>query len=231
MLHRTNRRLEVMDLTTRLLLQNRAWSEEMIGRHPTFFRQLATGQQPGAFWIGCADSRVPAECITNASPGELFVHRSIANLVSPCDPNVMSALQYAVDVLKVSHVIVCGHQACGGVRAALLSAGDSEDAPSTEGDYLGRHIAPLRALYRRRRHEVDGGPAEAGNEAAIAARVNRLVTVNVSEQVQTLAATKTVREAWARGQPLQLHGWVYGLRDGRLWEVLTLSPEQPALAA
>lgn len=221
-----------MNLTTRLLLENRAWSDEMTGRHPSFFRRLAAGQQPGAFWIGCADSRVPAESITNASPGELFVHRSIANLVSPGDANVMSALQYAVDVLKVGHVIVCGHQACGGVRAALLSVGDSEDRPPEEGDYLGRHIEPLRALYRRRRHEVDGGAVEAGDdEAAIAARVDRLVTLNVSEQVQTLAATKTVQEAWGRGQPLQLHGWIYALRDGRLREVLTLGPEQPALAA
>lgn len=209
-----------MDLTTRLLLQNRAWADEMTSRDPAFFGKLVGGQQPRAFWISCADSRVPAERITNALPGELFVHRSVANLVQPDDTNIMSALQYAIDVLRVPAVIVCGHEGCGGVRAALLQSRERVGEPG-EGDYLGHHIRPLRALYRRRAREIEAGDGCDDTEEGLCERVDRFVALNVAEQVQALAATAPVRRAWERGQPLALLGWVYALRDGRLREVVS----------
>ncbi|AVT13170.1 carbonic anhydrase [Paracidovorax avenae] len=213
-----------MDLTTRLLLQNRAWADEMTSRDPAFFENLVSGQQPRAFWIGCADSRVPAERITNALPGELFVHRSVANLVRPDDTNIMSALQYAIDVLRVPAVIVCGHEGCGGVRAALLQSRERVGEPD-EGDYLGRHIRPLRSLYRRRVQEIEAGENLPDTEQDLCSRVDRFVALNVAEQVHVLSATAPVRQAWERGQPLALLGWVYALRDGRLRQVIALDAE------
>ena len=205
-----------MDLPTRFMLENRAWADEMSARDASFFEHLASGQQPDVFWIGCADSRVPAERITNAAPGELFVHRAVANLVLHDDDSLMSALQYAVDELKVGHVIVCGHDGCGGVRAALMPA--LQGAPGVESSYLARRIRPLRELYRRHRAEVDAA-------AGIAAGVDRLVTLNVAEQVRALARAQVVRDAWQRGQTLRLHGWVYGLQNGRLREVLAIDAD------
>lgn len=212
-----------MDLPTRFLLENRAWADEVERREPAFFDALSSGQQPGVFWIGCADSRVPAERITNAAPGELFVHRSVANLALPHDNSLMSALQYAVDELKVRHVIVCGHDACGGVKAALTMARTTVVEPiraPMESDYLGERIRPLRELYGRHRAEVDGADA-ADDTARLAEQVDRLVALNVRAQVEQLSETSVVRRAWQRGQVLALHGWVYGLRDGRLRELLT----------
>lgn len=218
-----------MDLTTRLMLQNRAWADEMTSRDPAFFENLVAGQQPRVFWIGCADSRVPAESVTNALPGELFVHRSVANLVRPDDPNIMSALQYALDVLQVQYVIVCGHEGCGGVRAALMPA---DSAVPARGDYLAEHLRPLRALYRRRAGEIDG------NTAPILPMTMRSrpgwagsSSLNVADQVHTLAATPQVQRAWQRGQPLRLLGWVYALRDGRLRQVLDIDADSIQLAA
>ena len=206
-----------MDLPTRFMLENRAWADEMSSRDPLFFEALAGGQRPDVFWIGCADSRVPAERITNAAPGELFVHRAVANLVLHDDDSLMSALQYAVDELKVGNVIVCGHDGCGGVRAALTPPPRTD--ADADGSYLARRIRPLRELYRRHRAEVDGAAASADG---IAACVDRLVTLNVAEQVRSLARTQVVRDAWQRGQALHLHGWVYGLQNGRLREVLAI---------
>ena len=216
-----------MDLPTRFLLENRAWADEVERREPAFFDGLSSGQQPGVFWIGCADSRVPAERITNAAPGELFVHRSVANLALPHDNSLMSALQYAVDELKVRHVIVCGHDACGGVKAALMAARAPVVEPvraHAEPDYLGERIRPLRELYGRHRAEVDGGDAS-DELAGLAAQVDRLVALNVRAQVEHLADTGVVRRAWQRGQALALHGWVYGLRDGRLRELTSLDDD------
>lgn len=214
--------LPTLDLPTRFLLENRAWADELDRREPAYFEALSSGQQPGVFWIGCADSRVPAERITNAAPGELFVHRSVANLALPNDNSLMSALQYAVDELKVRHVIVCGHDGCGGVKAALLAARDGAEPSHGEADYLAERIRPLRALYGRHRREIDGGP--------LADEVDRLVAVNVRQQVAQMADTGIVRRAWQRGQALALHGWVYGLRDGRLRELVTQNSESPAEA-
>ena len=215
-----------MDLPTRFMLENRAWADEMSARDASFFEHLAGGQQPDVFWIGCADSRVPAERITNAAPGELFVHRAVANLVLHDDDSLMSALQYAVDELKVGNVIVCGHDGCGGVRAALTP--EPHPAPGTAGpdsSYLARRIRPLRELYRRHRAEVDGAAGAAAPASGIAARVDRLVTLNVAEQVRSLARAPVVRDAWQRGQALRLHGWVYGLQNGRLREVLAIDAD------
>jgi carbonic anhydrase len=220
-----------MDLPARFLLENLAWADEVERREPAFFDALSSGQQPGVFWIGCADSRVPAERITNAAPGELFVHRSVANLALPTDNSLMSALQYAVDELKVRHVIVCGHDACGGVRAALMAARAPVVEPiraHMEPDYLGERIRPLRELYGRHRVEVDSADSghPANDATRLAEQVDRLVALNVRAQVDHLAATGVVRRAWQRGQPLALHGWVYGLRDGRLRELSTLDEDR-----
>ncbi|WP_157269991.1 carbonic anhydrase [Azohydromonas aeria] len=223
-----------MDLPTRLLLENQAWADEIDARAPAYFERMSAGQQPGVFWIGCADSRVPAERIVNAAPGELFVHRSIANLALPDDNSVMSALQYALDVLGVGAVIVCGHDACGGVRAAMLPPAQEEgeevaSLDQARGDYLAERIRPLRRLYRQHRHQVEAAGESLDGDAALAAQVDRLVTLNVVEQVRALAGTALVQRAWQRGQPLRLLGWVYGLRNGRLRQVHAIDAPGVAL--
>jgi carbonic anhydrase len=182
-----------------MLVENVAWSRETVARDPAFFNRLAEGQQPRVLWIGCADSRVPAERITNSQPGELFVHRNIANLVSADDGNVSSVLEYATHVLGVEHVIICGHHCCGGVRAALSPA-----APATP--HVNRRIAPLRELARR-------AASELGQIADFDARADRLAELNVIEQVRALRDTPIIREA---AQKPQVHGWVFGMRDGLL---------------
>ena len=221
-----------MDLPTRFILENRAWADEMTRRDPAFFQRMADGQQPGIVWIGCADSRVPAELITHAVPGELFVHRSIANMVQADDVSLMSALQYAIQVLKVNDVVVCGHDRCGGIRAALLPPPDALEAPvalAGEGrNYLAERIRPLRALYTRHRQEVDiaaGTLSGDIDEAGVIRRVDRLVALNVSHQVRALSSLPVVREAWQSGHPLRLHGWIYGLETGYLRKVLSIDAE------
>lgn len=225
-----------MDQPTRFLLQNRAWADEMQLRDAQFFSRMTQGQQPGVFWIGCADSRVPAESITHAAPGELFVHRSIANMVIADDVSLMSALQYAIQALKVNDVVVCGHDQCGGIRAALMPpemlAAPGGDEGDGDRNYLAERIRPLREFYHRHRGEVDAAGGEtarsmqAASEESVARRVDRLVTLNVAAAVQTLAGTPTVRDAWRNGHPLRLHGWVYGLADGRLRKVMSIDEPQ-----
>jgi carbonic anhydrase len=188
-----------MNRPKRMLLENIAWARETAHADAQFFTRLAQGQSPKVLWIGCADSRVPAESITNANPGDLFVHRNIANLFCPSDDNTMSVLEYAVHVLKVDHVIVCGHYGCGGVRASLLP--QSSDLP-----HVNRRIAPLCALGERHRQELDGF-------SELDARTNRLAELNVLEQVRLLRQTPIVRE---RRTPPLVHGWIFGLHDGLL---------------
>lgn len=186
-----------MTLPRQMLAANAEWAEETTARDPHFFQALAQGQNPLVLWIGCSDSRVPAETITLCQPGDLFVHRNIANLFPPDDDNCSSVLEYAVRVLKVGHVIVCGHYGCGGVRAALLP-------PSPELPHVNRRIAPLRALAHAHRDELDAHRSDD-------ARLNRLAELNVLEQVQRLRDTDIVRE----GQPAPLvHGWIFSLDDG-----------------
>jgi carbonic anhydrase len=180
--------------------QNRAWSERLRRENPDFLPGLSEQQRPEYLWIGCSDSRVPANEIVGLQPGELFVHRNVANVVVHTDLNCLSVLQYAVDVLQVRHVILCGHYGCGGVVAALRGA------PLGLIDNWLRHI---QDVADRHRAELD---ALAGEEV----KVNRLCELNVLEQASNVCRTSVVLEAWQRGQPLAVHGWIYGLRDGLL---------------
>ena len=190
---------ERSDAIKELFASNSAWAARISERDPEFFLKLSAQQSPRYLWIGCADSRVPANEIVDLLPGELFVHRNIANLVVHTDLNCLSVIQFAVDVLKVEHIIVCGHFGCSGVRAAL------------RGDRLGlsdnwlRHVQDVHARHR------DFLSSGSGDD-----EVNRLCELNVIEQVVNVCRTTVVQEAWERGQPLEVHGWVYGLKDGLL---------------
>lgn len=183
-----------------LFENNRAWADNITRQDPTFFSELAKNQSPSYLWVGCADSRVPASEITGLEPGELFVHRNIANVIVHTDLNALSTIQFAVEVLKVPHVIVCGHYGCGGVKAAL------SDANHGLIDNWLRHIQIVRAQYQT---ELDA-------LATDAERYQRLCELNVIEQVKNLAATTVIRQAWKRGQRLTVHGLIYGLEDGLL---------------
>lgn len=194
----------------RLLLENKAWAQEKIATQPEFFARLAADQTPEVLWIGCSDSRVPSEIIVNAQPGEIFVHRNIANQVITTDFNSLSVLQYAVDVLKVSHVIVCGHYNCGGVRAALKRQ-------SPDLLIVNKWLKHIKDVYRFHRSEIEALATE--DE-----RVHRLVELNVIEQIQNLAHTSIIQNAWKRAQRPTLHGWVYGLEDGIIKELANLPP-------
>ncbi|MDF1779655.1 MAG: carbonate dehydratase [Alcanivoracaceae bacterium] len=200
-----------MKTLSHLFKKNTEWAEEIEKEHPGFFTQLVKQQNPEYLWIGCADSRVPANEIVGLMPGELFVHRNVANLVNHTDLNLLSVLQYAVDVLHVKHVMVVGHYGCGGVRAAM------EDKPL---GLIDNWLRQVRELYLRNRTEVDGLPT-------MHERVNRLCELNVQRQVMNVVHTTVVQEAWRRGQPLSVHGWVYALGDGLLRDMkLTVSSTQ-----
>ena len=185
---------------TKLFDNNRECAKLTVERTPDFFKRISAQQSPEFLWIGCSDSRVPANEIVGLLPGELFVHRNVANLVVHTDLNCLSVLQYAVDVLKVKHVIVCGHYGCGGVRAAL------------NGDRLGlidnwlRHVQDVAEQHQRMLAPIEEFPT----------RVDRLCELNVIEQVRHVCQTTIVQGAWDRGQSLAIHGWIYGLQDGRL---------------
>lgn len=181
-----------------LLLANKAWASEMVEEHPEFFSRQVVGQKPDFLWIGCSDSRVSPEQMTMTQPGGMFMHRNIANLVDENDLNLMSVIQYAVTVLRVSHIIVCGHYGCGGVTAALNGG--------TEGP-VHEWLASPRATRDRHSGEI----ACLDDQTA---KINRLVELNVVDQLERLARTETVRDAFSTGQPLTLHGWVYDLSDG-----------------
>jgi carbonic anhydrase len=183
----------------KLLLENKAWAKEQKEEDPDFFKRLAALQTPEFLWIGCSDSRVPADKITGTQPGEIFVHRNIANIVVNTDVNVLSVLDFAVNHLKVKHVIVCGHYGCGGVKAAM-----------TNHDYkfiLNMWLRNIKDVYRLYREELD-------NIADEERRADRLVELNVKEQVMHLAKTSIIQRAWVNEKRPQLHGWVYGLKDG-----------------
>jgi carbonic anhydrase len=181
-----------------LLQNNRAWSERMTSDTPEYFRKMAEQQSPKYLWIGCSDSRVPANEIVGLMPGELFVHRNVANLVYPSDPNCLSVVAYAVGVLKVEHIIVCAHYGCGGVKAAM-----SNESYGVIDNWLSK----IKELYFRYYEDLD-------SIAGLEERVDRLCELNVVEQVKTLSRTVIVQDAWNRGQSLTLHGWIYGLKDG-----------------
>jgi carbonic anhydrase len=182
-----------------LFENNRRWAAEVTAARPDFFEQLVAQQSPRYLWIGCSDSRVPANEIVGLLPGELFVHRNVANLVVHTDLNCLSVLQYAVDVLKVHHVIVCGHYGCSGVRAAL-----DESRLGLIDNWL-RHVQDVATLKAAALQELD-----------FPARVDRLCELNVMEQARHVCETTIVQDAWGRGQMLDVHAWIYGLQDGRL---------------
>jgi len=184
----------------RVLDRNRAWAEGIKASDPAFFPTLAKQQSPKFLWIGCADSRVPATQLAGMVPGEMFVHRNVANLVVHTDFNCLSVMQYAVDVLKVDHIIVCGHHGCGGVKAAMdnLSLGLIDN-------WL-RHVQDVLHVHKELLAQIE-------DESA---RVDRLCELNVIEQVVNVSRTTIVQTAWQRGQELVVHGWIYGLQDGLL---------------
>jgi carbonic anhydrase len=181
-----------------LLERNRTWAAEMTRQDPGFFRRLSEQQAPHYLWIGCSDSRVPATQIVGLLPGEMFVHRNVANVVVHTDLNCLSAVQFAIDVLRVDHIIVCGHYGCGGVLAALR-----DDKLGLIDNWL-RHVQDVRSKHRA---ALDALPTET-------ARHRRLCELNVMEQVLNVSRTTIVRDAWARGQALAVHGWIYGVDDG-----------------
>ncbi len=183
-----------------LFNNNRDWAKRTVERTPDFFQRLSAQQFPEFLWIGCSDSRVPANEIVGLLPGELFVHRNVANLVVHTDLNCLSVLQYAVDVLTVKHVIVCGHYGCGGVRAAL-----NRDRLGLIDNWL-RHVQDVAEQHQGLLAPIEAFPT----------RVDRLCELNVIEQARHVCQTTIVQEAWARGQSLSIHGWIYGLHDGRL---------------
>lgn len=182
----------------RLLLENKAWAADRVADDPGFFDRLKNIQSPEYLWIGCSDSRVPANEITGTQPGEIFVHRNIANMVVHTDLNMLSVLQYAVEVLKVKHIIVCGHYGCGGVKAAMTQ---------TSLGIINKWLRNIKDVYRIHRNEVDA--IEDENK-----KTNKLVELNVQEQVLNLAKTSIIQKAWKENNAPHLHGWVYGLENG-----------------
>ena len=197
-----------------LFENNRTWARRIAEERPGFFETLSQQQSPRYLWIGCSDSRVPANEIVGLLPGELFVHRNVANVVVHADLNCLSVLQFAIDVLRVEHVIVCGHYGCGGVRAAL------EDTSFGLVENWLRHVQDVRD-----RHAALFAPGEGASRAE-----DRLCELNVIEQARNVCRTSVVQEAWRRGQPLAIHGWIYGLRDGLLRDLgftVTSLPDVP----
>jgi carbonic anhydrase len=187
---------DVMDLLER----NRAWAERTLASNPSFFSALAQQQAPEFLWIGCSDSRVPANQITGLAPGEVFVHRNIANVVVHTDLNCLAVLNFAIDLLKVRHVIVCGHYGCSGVHAAM-----TQRSVGLADNWL-RHVQDVRAKHAAELDAIRDEPA----------RARRLCELNVREQVRNVCESTVLRDAWARGQAVSVHGWVYGIEDGRL---------------
>lgn len=187
-----------------LFINNRNWSQRIEQEQPGFFKRLSEQQAPEYLWIGCSDSRVPANEIVGLMPGELFVHRNVANLVLHSDMNCLSVLQYAIDILKVKHILVVGHYGCGGVKAAML-----KQRVGFVDNWL-RNVKDIYALYQ---DEIERLPDEEQ-------QVNRLIELNVVEQVKNLCHTSFVQDAWERGQQLTVHGWVYSLRNGKIKDLL-----------
>lgn len=192
----------------RLLLENKAWAQAQVEDDPDYFKRLAGLQKPDYLWIGCSDSRVPANEITGTSPGEIFVHRNIANMVVHTDLNLLSVLEYAVNILEVKHIIVCGHYGCGGVKAALNHRNLG---------LINKWLRNIKDVYRLHEQELQA----IGDEEL---QTDRLVELNVIEQVNNLVKTSIVQKAWKANNRPHIHGWVYGLKDGLLKPVFDLPP-------
>ena len=181
-----------------LLENNRNWSRQVHEKEPEFFPELARQQSPNFLWIGCSDSRVPANQIVGLLPGELFVHRNLANIIYPSDLNCLSVVEYAVNVLQVRYIIVCGHYGCGGVKTAMEGKAHG---------IIDNWLIPIKDIYTRHRDDVHSLSSDEK-------RLKRLCELNVIEQVKSLSHTNTIQNAWERSQPLAIHGWIYGLADG-----------------
>ncbi len=199
-----------MDKFNRLILGNQAWASEKLSLRPSYFRDLATDQSPDFLWIGCSDSRVPAEEVTGAQPGEIFVHRNIANLVVHTDLNLLSVVQYAVDFLKVKHIIVCGHYGCGGIRAAMTHQNFG---------LLDKWLRFIKDTYEAHSDEL-----EAITDPT--AKADRLVELNVEQQIRNLSKTSFVQRAWKHEKRPTLHGWVFALKTGLLKPVTTMDSNE-----
>lgn len=196
-----------MQRHNQLLLDNKAWAREQTDQDPMFFERMAETQTPDFLWIGCSDSRVSPTEITQTRPGEIFIHRNVANLVVHTDFNLLSVLQYAVEVLQIKHVIVCGHYGCGGVKAAL-----------THKSYgaIDRWLTHIKDVHRLHQAEIDALPEER--------QADRLAELNVREQLFNLAKTALIQRCWQRYQRPYLHGWIYGLKDGLIKQLLEMPP-------
>jgi len=191
----------------KLLISNKAWASERLKVDEHYFDNLSKDQNPLFLWIGCSDSRVPAEEITNSDPGEIFVHRNVANMVVHADMNLLSVLQYAIEVLKIKHIIVCGHYNCGGVRAAM-----------TNNDFglINKWLRNIKEVYEKHYVVLQ----EIKDEQS---RFNAMVELNVKEQIQNLAKTTIVQKAWKNSQLPHLHGWVFDIHQGQIKEVVNIS--------
>ena len=197
-------RTEIMTAIEKLLSNNRDWAERMTRDDPMFFQRLAQQQTPEYLWIGCSDSRVPANEIIGLLPGELFVQRNVANLVIHTDMNCLSVMQYAVEILRVKHIIVCGHYGCGGVQAAI------ESQPH---GLIDNWLGHLRDIYRKHADELQ---SITSNKSML----DRMCELNVIEQVKNVSQSTIVQDAWRRHQPLWIHGWIYGVTDGLLKDLM-----------
>jgi carbonic anhydrase len=197
-----------------LKAKNRAWAERKVAGDADFFKRLERQQAPQYLWIGCADSRVPANEIVDLDPGELFVHRNVANLAPPQDANYLSVLQFAVDVLKVKHIMVVGHYGCGGVAAAI---------DGKRRGLVDHWLHPIREVYEEQRGALDKIPD-------LQKRLNRLCEFNVIRQVRNVASDVFVQDAWARGQDISVHGWVYSLSNGLVTD-LDVTVSKPSMIA
>ncbi len=195
----------------KLLLENKAWAQEKVEADKDFFSRLTGIQTPEFLWIGCSDSRVPANEITNTAPGEIFVHRNIANLVVHTDLNLLSVLQYAVQVLKVQHIIVCGHYGCGGVKAAMTN---------TDFGLINKWLRNIKDTYYYNKAELEA-------IQDMDKRADRLTELSVMDQVMNLAQTSIVQRAWKAENRPTLHGWVYRLEDGILHDIVKMAPNTP----
>jgi carbonic anhydrase len=200
-----------LDAYRKLLKNNSEWASAQIKEDPEYFKRLIELQTPEVLWIGCSDSRVPADRITGTHPGEIFVHRNISNLVVHTDLNLLSVLQFAVEILKVRHIIVCGHHNCGGIAAAMSNKSYG---------LMDQWIWNIKDVYRMHREEVDQLPT-------YAERHHLLTELNVKEQVLNLAATSIIQNAWKQNQLPHLHGWVYDLRDGIVNPVFDMDAGTP----
>lgn len=190
-----------------MLDNNKHWAEDMVKEDPEFFSRLSNVQKPDFLWIGCSDSRVPADRITGTQPGEIFVHRNIANMVVHTDMNLLAVLEYAVDHLEVNHIIVCGHYGCGGVKAAMTRH---------NYDLINKWIRNIKDVYKLHRELIDF-------QTKPEDRLNKLIELNVAEQVMNLAKTSIVQRSWKNRKKPEIHGWVYSLEDGLIKEICTMT--------